>query len=97
MRHYSTRQQTIPQYTSGLTPYRLRRVSEYIEHHLERDLSLSELAGLIDISPYHFARMFKQSTGVAPHHYVLERFAFGWDQVAAVSKPAANIFRADRV
>ncbi len=71
MRHYSTRRRTFPQYSSGLSPYRLRRIIEYIEHHLERDLSLSELAGLIDISPYHFARMFKQSTGVAPHRYVL--------------------------
>ena len=32
-----------------------------------------------------------------PYLDALERFAFGWDQVAAVSKPAANIFRADRV
>src|SRR5262249_4051661 len=71
MRHHSTRRQTFPHYASGLSPYRLRRVIEYIAHHIERDLSLSELAGLIDISPYHFARMFKQSTGVAPHRYVL--------------------------
>lgn len=73
MGHYSTRRRTLLHYASGLSPYRLRRVNEYIEHHLERDLSLVELAGLIDISPYHFARMFKQSTGVAPHGYVLSK------------------------
>lgn len=57
----------------GLTPGRLRRVIDYIQEHLERDLSLVELAAVAHISPYHFTRLFKQSTGITPHQYVLRR------------------------
>ena len=50
---------------------RLRRVIEYIQQNLDKGLSLAELAGVVYMSPYHFARLFKQSTGVPPHRFVL--------------------------
>ena len=50
---------------------RLRRVTEYIEQNLDRDLRLAELAALVYMSPYHFARLFKCSTGVPPHRFVV--------------------------
>ncbi len=57
----------------GLAPVVLRRVLEYIEAYLERDLLLSDLAAVADLSPYHFARAFKRSVGSSPHRYVLRR------------------------
>ncbi len=51
----------------------LRQVIAYIEDHLAEDLSLSALAAVASLSPYHFARLFKESTGLPPHHYVLHR------------------------
>jgi AraC family transcriptional regulator len=42
-------------------------VIAYIHAYLDQDLSLAELASLVQLSPYHFARLFKQSTGLAPH------------------------------
>jgi AraC family transcriptional regulator len=36
------------------------------------DLSLGELASTVNLSPFHFARGFKQSTGVSPHRYQLK-------------------------
>jgi AraC family transcriptional regulator len=59
--------------SSGLTHNQARRVLDYIESNLNRELTLRELAGITDLSPHHFARMFKQTIGVAPHRYVLER------------------------
>jgi AraC family transcriptional regulator len=56
-----------------LTRNQARRVLDYIESNLCRDVSLSELARIADLSLYHFARMFKQTLGLAPHRYVLER------------------------
>lgn len=58
---------------SGLTRNQARRVLEYIESNLNRELTLKELAAIINLSRHHFARMFKQTIGVAPHRYVLER------------------------
>jgi AraC family transcriptional regulator len=57
----------------GLAPVTLRRVLDYVEACLERDLTLGDLADVADLSPYHFARAFKCSTGWSPHQYVLRR------------------------
>jgi len=55
----------------GLSPSVLNRVKEYIHGHLADPLSLAELAQIAELSEYHFARMFKQSMGIAPHQYVM--------------------------
>ena len=52
---------------------RLRRVLDYIEAHLERDLTLAELAGVACLSPSHFSRAFKQAVGAGPHRYTVRR------------------------
>lgn len=62
----------------GLPPARLRHVKDYIHSHLDENLSLRKLAELAQMSPYHFGRLFKQSTGLSPHQYVLrQRIAKG--------------------
>ncbi|WP_445504089.1 helix-turn-helix domain-containing protein [Microvirga sp. G4-2] len=53
----------------GLKPRELRLLIDYIHSHIADDLSLANLAGLVDLSPYHFARAFKASMGVPPHRY----------------------------
>ena len=55
----------------GLPPRALRRVREFIEAHLEENISLQVLAVIVGLSMSHFARAFKQSEGVTPHDYVL--------------------------
>lgn len=54
----------------GLAPWAERRVRDYLHAHFARDTSLAELAGLVGLSPFHFTRMFKQSTGVSPYVYL---------------------------
>jgi AraC family transcriptional regulator len=57
----------------GLPRRQQKRVIEFIEEHLAEDISLAMLAQLVDLSLYHFARVFKQSFGVPPHHYHMAR------------------------
>jgi len=61
------------QQTSTLPTCRLRRVTEYIQQNLNKELALAELAALVYMSPYHFARLFKCSTGVPPHRFVVRQ------------------------
>jgi AraC family transcriptional regulator len=55
----------------GLTRKRLQRVLEHIAAHIESGSSLSDLAETAGVSPHYFAELFKQSTGLSPHQYVL--------------------------
>lgn len=49
------------------------RVCEYIEANLTQDLSLHELAAVAEFSVPHFKVLFRQSTGIPAHRYVVER------------------------
>ena len=57
----------------GLTHTRLQQVIGYIRAHLDRDLSLTELAEVINISPTYFASLFKQTMGISPRQYVIQQ------------------------
>ena len=57
----------------GLPRAALRRVLDRVEDGLAGDLSLAELAREANLSPHHFARLFKESTGLPPHRYVVGR------------------------
>lgn len=57
----------------GLPAWQQRRVIEFIEQHLEEDISLTTLARLLDLSLCHFARAFAQSFGAPPHRYHMAR------------------------
>jgi AraC-like DNA-binding protein len=57
----------------GLSARRLKAVLGYIREHLHAALTLRELAAVAHLSPYHFARRFKESTGLPPHRYVIAR------------------------
>jgi AraC family transcriptional regulator len=50
---------------------RLRRVTDYIDDHLDQDLTLAQLGAVVYMSPYHFARLFRHSTGLPPHRFVV--------------------------
>jgi AraC family transcriptional regulator len=57
----------------GLAVWQQRRIVEFIEAHLAEDFPLATLAGLAQLSTYHFARAFKRSFGVPPHRYHTNR------------------------
>jgi AraC family transcriptional regulator len=51
----------------------LVRLCDYIEAHLESPLTLEELGGVVQYSPFHLARRFRQATGQTLHQYVTSR------------------------
>jgi AraC-like DNA-binding protein len=61
------------QVTGGLPWSRLRRVVSYVQENLAGELRLAELGALVHMSPFHFARLFRKSTGVAPRQFVIRR------------------------
>jgi FixJ family two-component response regulator/AraC-like DNA-binding protein len=60
-------------HVGGLSPNAMHRVREYVELHLSETIDLSTLAAVAGLSMHHFARQFKQSFGVPPHHYLTQR------------------------
>lgn len=71
LRRYSTSVTHIQDSACGLPKHKLWSAIEYINDNLENDLTLAELALVVQMSIYHFARLFKQSTGLTPHQYVI--------------------------
>jgi AraC family transcriptional regulator len=57
----------------GLAGRQKNQVRDYIEEHLDDDISLTTLAELARLSPFHFARAFKQSFELPPHRYLTLR------------------------
>src|SRR5262249_38741591 len=51
----------------------IQMVCDFIEANLGTQLTLEELAALVYLSPFHFARCFKASMDLAPHQYVIAR------------------------
>jgi AraC family transcriptional regulator len=54
-----------------LSQLALARIDAYLETQVEAAVTLAELAGLANLSVFHFARLFKQATGLPPYQYVL--------------------------
>jgi AraC family transcriptional regulator len=64
----------LPASADGVLPrQKLHTVIEYIMENLEGNPTLAQMAAVANLSPYHFARQFKASTGLAPHQYVISR------------------------
>jgi len=61
------------EYKGALSKRTLRSVVDYVGDNLVHDLTLDELAGVAHMSPYHFSRRFKRSTGLSPHQYVVRK------------------------
>ncbi|NTG30068.1 helix-turn-helix transcriptional regulator [Agrobacterium rhizogenes] len=74
LRAYSSRgDQNDRLIVGGLSPKAWRAVSDYIQDNLPMRLSVIELAGIAGLSPSHFLRAFRQTSGLAPHQYLLAR------------------------
>jgi AraC family transcriptional regulator len=73
LRHYSEVATIITPENKSLTHTQLRQAIDYIHTHLNLDLSLAELAGVINISPTYFASLFKQAMETSPHQYVIQQ------------------------
>ncbi len=73
LRHYMSGGGTIEEPARGLTHPQMKRVLDIVQDQLSQDLSVEALARQIGFSPYHFARLFRQTTGESPHQFVLRQ------------------------
>jgi AraC family transcriptional regulator len=73
LRHHSTAKTCQSRAPRKLSPREIQRVTDYVSEHLHEDLSVRDLAATIFMSPSHFAHVFKLTTLLAPHRFVLER------------------------
>jgi AraC family transcriptional regulator len=55
---------------TGLAPHKLHKALAFIEERIAEAISVRQLAGAVHMSPFHFARMFKQAAGHPPHTYI---------------------------
>jgi len=67
------RQKTPPAVTGTLSLRYRRLLQERIDAQLSQPLTLAEMASWVNLSPYHFARLFRASFGCAPYQYVQEQ------------------------
>jgi AraC family transcriptional regulator len=70
---YAVRDRSVQTHRGGLGSARLRRIKEFVDAKIEDELTLCEMAQAVELSPAHFSRMFRKSTGETPHQFLLRR------------------------
>ncbi|WP_187329315.1 AraC family transcriptional regulator [Halomicronema hongdechloris] len=70
--HYTAKKGKSHQCVGSLSRQKNRKVIDYIHDNLDRDVSLAELAEIVQISPNYFATLFKQAMGISPHRYIIQ-------------------------
>ncbi|GAB4541289.1 MAG: AraC family transcriptional regulator [Pleurocapsa sp.] len=73
LKRYTGRKPQLPIYEGGLSPHQLSQVLDYIDTYLEQNIKLADLSQLLDMSQFHFSRLFKQSIGITPHQYLSQQ------------------------
>jgi AraC family transcriptional regulator len=61
---------TVDTIRGRLAPRTLMRIQDFIESHLHEHIDLATLAGLANVSRFHFTRLFRASTGVSAMAYL---------------------------
>ena len=73
LRRHGTTPLRLRSYRGGLSRAKMRAVLDYLNGHLCRNVHLAELADLVEMSPFHFLRLFRESSGLTPHQYLVHR------------------------
>ena len=58
---------------SSLSPAQKRRIVDYVRANLADDISVTELAEIVQMSPAHFSRLFRASFGIPPYRFVMQQ------------------------
>ncbi|GJH08493.1 helix-turn-helix transcriptional regulator [Caballeronia novacaledonica] len=70
IRSYNVFEPVVPQLPPALSKVEIARLTAYIESNLDRQIGLVELAAIVNVSRFHFTRLFKQSTGMTAISFV---------------------------
>lgn len=52
--------------------FRLETARQYLQQNYQQELTNDDIASQAHLSPFHFARLFKEAFGIAPHQYQLQ-------------------------
>src|SRR5580704_5880079 len=70
---YAVQRRSVQTHRGGLGSARLRRIKEFVDARMDDELTLCEMAQAVELSPAHFSRMFRKSTGETPHQFFLRQ------------------------
>lgn len=80
---------------AALPAWRLRRLERHLEEHLAERITLADMARVVGLSHFHFARCFKQTLGETPREYVLrQRVERACALMATADSPLAEVAQA---
>lgn len=83
---------SLPQVRRGLADWQVKRVTDYMREFLGREIRLDDLAGLVDLSRFHFCSAFKLATGQTPHEWLtLLRIAEAKRLLATTDTPVTDV------
>lgn len=75
-----------------LNALKLNQITDFIENQLAEELTIADLAAVVHMSPFHFARAFKTATGQPPHRYITHRRMKRAKMLLAVTRlPVAEV------
>ena len=71
-----------------LSPRQDEIITRYVKEHIGSDMSIAELAGLVNLSPAYFCKAFSKTRGVTPHRFILnERIVIAMERLRQPSAP----------
>jgi AraC family transcriptional regulator len=56
-----------------LSATQVRGIVDYVKSNITRDIAVTDMARLVEISPSHFSRIFRQTFGDSPYHFVMQQ------------------------
>lgn len=68
--HSSLSSMAAPSPRKGLVDWQVRRVTDYMKGSLDQEIRLDDLAGLLQMSRFHFCTAFRLATGQTPHEWL---------------------------
>src|SRR5258708_3018745 len=84
---YAVRHRSVQTHRGGLGCARVRRIKEFVDAKMEDELTICEMAQAVQLSTAHFSRMFRKSTGEAPHQFVLRHRVDRAKEMLRASEP----------
>lgn len=88
MRHADSRFIELPTRSGRML---VQQVQRYLEEHTTENVSLDQLAALVQLSPFHLLRIFREFVGLPPHSYLTQLRVTQARRLIAASVPLAEV------
>lgn len=73
LQHHCSFTHRLPDNRGTLSAPLLGKLRDFVRTHISERIRLDTLAELAHMSPYHFCRVFKRSTGLSPNQFVIQQ------------------------